>query len=119
MMIYQFLEEGANAAVDEDDHLLILICFLQLQEDELKTAAPKYGGSKCGRKKGRVWRIMLLCMPKNQHIPLEDFRQRCSMNKELFMMLVHGVREYDDYFMVKKDCTEWMVSHQSKNALLQ
>jgi hypothetical protein len=31
MMIYQFLEERANAAVDEDDHLLILICFRRSQ----------------------------------------------------------------------------------------
>jgi hypothetical protein len=27
------------------------------------------------------------------------------MNKELFMKIVQDVREYDDYFKYKKDCT--------------
>jgi hypothetical protein len=27
------------------------------------------------------------------------------MNNELFMKIVQGVREYDDYFKYKKDCT--------------
>jgi hypothetical protein len=27
------------------------------------------------------------------------------MNKALFMKLVYRVREYDDYFLTKKDCT--------------
>jgi hypothetical protein len=26
------------------------------------------------------------------------------MNKDLFMKIVQGVREYDDYFKYKKDC---------------
>jgi hypothetical protein len=28
------------------------------------------------------------------------------MNTELFMKSVQGVREYDDYFKYKNDCTE-------------
>jgi hypothetical protein len=28
------------------------------------------------------------------------------MNKELFITLLDGVREYNDYFMMKKDCTK-------------
>ncbi|XP_071681178.1 uncharacterized protein [Lolium perenne] len=27
------------------------------------------------------------------------------MNKELYLKIVYGVREYDDYFMAKQDCT--------------
>jgi hypothetical protein len=27
------------------------------------------------------------------------------MNKELLMKIVQGMREYDDYFKYKKDCT--------------
>jgi hypothetical protein len=34
----------------------------------------------------------------------KDFHRRYRMN-ELFMMVVHGVREYDGYFMMKKDST--------------
>jgi hypothetical protein len=28
------------------------------------------------------------------------------MNKELFIKIVQGVREYDNYFKYKKDCIE-------------
>jgi hypothetical protein len=35
----------------------------------------------------------------------KEFHWRFRMNKELFMTIVQGVREYDDYFKYKKDCT--------------
>ncbi|XP_071677166.1 uncharacterized protein [Lolium perenne] len=38
------------------------------------------------------------------HSP-KEFWPRFRMNKELFLTIVHGVREYDKYFMAKKDCT--------------
>ena len=38
------------------------------------------------------------------HSP-KEFRRRFRMNKELFLKIVHGVREYDNYFMAKQDCT--------------
>jgi hypothetical protein len=38
------------------------------------------------------------------HSP-KEFRRRFRMNKDLFMKILHGVREYDTYFMDKKDCT--------------
>ncbi|KAK1653219.1 hypothetical protein QYE76_071024 [Lolium multiflorum] len=38
------------------------------------------------------------------HSP-KEFRRRFRMNKELFLKIVHGVTEYDKYFMTKKDCT--------------
>ncbi|KAK1618039.1 hypothetical protein QYE76_023556 [Lolium multiflorum] len=38
------------------------------------------------------------------HSP-KEFRRRFRMNKDLFLKIVHGVREYDTYFMAKKDCT--------------
>jgi hypothetical protein len=36
----------------------------------------------------------------------KEFWRGFKMNKELFMKIVQGVREYDDYFKYKKDCTE-------------
>ena len=33
-----------------------------------------------------------------------DFWRHFRMNKEVFWKLLHGVREYDDYFVYKKDC---------------
>ncbi|KAK1631078.1 hypothetical protein QYE76_005393 [Lolium multiflorum] len=38
------------------------------------------------------------------HSP-KEFRRRFRMNKDLFLKIVHGVEEYDTYFMAKKDCT--------------
>jgi hypothetical protein len=36
----------------------------------------------------------------------KEFRRRFRMNKDLFMKIVQGVKEYDDYFKYKKYCTE-------------
>jgi hypothetical protein len=35
----------------------------------------------------------------------KEFRWRFRMNKKLFMKIVQGVIEYDDYFKYKKVCT--------------
>jgi hypothetical protein len=34
-----------------------------------------------------------------------EFHQHFRMNKDLFMKILQGVREYDDYLKYKKDCT--------------
>jgi hypothetical protein len=34
-----------------------------------------------------------------------EFRWCFRMNKDLFMKIVQGVREYEDYLKYKKDCT--------------
>nr|XP_051206936.1 uncharacterized protein LOC127322030 [Lolium perenne] len=38
------------------------------------------------------------------HSP-KEFWRRFKMNKDLFLKIVHDVREYDTYFMAKKYCT--------------
>ncbi|XP_071683388.1 uncharacterized protein [Lolium perenne] len=38
------------------------------------------------------------------HSP-KEFWHRFRMNKDLFLKIVHGVREYDTYFIAKRDCT--------------
>jgi hypothetical protein len=35
----------------------------------------------------------------------KEFHRRFRMNKDLFMKIVQSVREYDDYFKYKKNCT--------------
>jgi hypothetical protein len=47
----------------------------------------------------------------------KEFRCCFTINKELFMQIVFGVGEYDDYFMCKKDCTRLWGSHRFRNAL--
>jgi hypothetical protein len=49
----------------------------------------------------------------------KDFHRRYRMNKDMFMKILHVVRAYNDYFMLKKDCQERLVPRQFKNALLQ
>jgi hypothetical protein len=74
---------------------------------------PRRGGSKPGKRKN-VYRhrqvgAMLLdadyFADDVTHSP-KEFRSRFRMNKDLFMKIVFGVREYDDYFMIKQDCTD-------------
>jgi hypothetical protein len=36
----------------------------------------------------------------------KEFWWRFRMTKDLFMKIVQGMREYDDYFKYKKDCTK-------------
>jgi hypothetical protein len=40
------------------------------------------------------------------HIPPKDFRRVFWMYKELFMMILDGVREFDYYFLMNKYCTK-------------
>jgi aspartyl aminopeptidase len=49
MMMHLLMAEEANAAIDEQEHLMILVGLLQLEEEE-KEALPKRGGSECGEK---------------------------------------------------------------------
>jgi hypothetical protein len=73
---------------------------------------PRRGGSKPGKRRNinrhREAGAMLLDADyfndDATHSP-KEFRRRFRMNKDLFLKIVHGVREYDTYFMTKKDCT--------------
>ena len=35
----------------------------------------------------------------------KTFRRRFRMNRKLILRIVHGIREFDRYFVCKKDCT--------------
>lgn len=72
---------------------------------------PRRGGSKPGKRRNinrhRQAGTMLLDVDyfndDATHSP-KEFRRRFRMNKELFLKIVHGVKEYDKYFMAKQDC---------------
>jgi hypothetical protein len=36
---------------------------------------------------------------------VKAFRHRYMMPRELFLVILNGVRDYDDYFNAKYDCT--------------
>ncbi|XP_051190706.1 uncharacterized protein [Lolium perenne] len=73
---------------------------------------PRRGGSKPGKRRNinrhREAGAMLLDADNfndDATHSLKEFRRRFRMNKELFLKIVHGIKEYDKYFMSKKDCT--------------
>jgi hypothetical protein len=54
----------------------------------------------------------------NSTYTVKDFRRRFGMNKELFMKIVIGVREYDDYLHSKKRPPDFLGLPQFRNARL-
>jgi hypothetical protein len=52
------MEEEANVTADEDEHLTILACLLQLQADELKNDAPNHEGLNLGQRNTKLRQMM-------------------------------------------------------------
>jgi hypothetical protein len=89
MMAQLFMQEEANATTERQQQLPML------------TNLPNVPDSDC-------------FAGDATHTP-KDFRRRFRMNKDFFMKIVSGVREYDTYFICKKDCTGlWGVSSVQK-----
>jgi hypothetical protein len=73
---------------------------------------PRRGGSRLGKRENvnrhhQDGAMLLECdyfADDATHTP-KEFQRRSRMNKDLFMKIIFGVREYDDYFMSKKECT--------------
>nr|XP_051202193.1 uncharacterized protein LOC127315779 [Lolium perenne] len=67
---------------------------------------PRRGCSKPGKRRNinrhREAGAMLLDVDYHWR---KEFGRRFRMNKDLFLKIVHGIREYDTYFMAKRDCT--------------
>ena len=90
-----------------EEVIRILVAMVQAEEAE-----PKRGGSMPGKKantnQDRATGHMLLFNDYFAHQPVNDevaFRRRFRMNRGLFQSIVHGVREYDECFELKSDCT--------------
>jgi hypothetical protein len=81
---------------------------LQLRQ-QMENAVPRRGGSVPGKAPNKNRSSALLpysdYFADNAINTPKKFRQWFRMNKELFMKIVQGMREYDDYFKYKKDCT--------------
>jgi hypothetical protein len=78
----------------------------------MENAVPRQGGSVRGKapNKDRSRNASALLLysdyfADNAINTPKEFRRHFRMNKELFMKIVQGVREYDDYFKYKKDYT--------------
>ncbi|KAK1620172.1 hypothetical protein QYE76_025689 [Lolium multiflorum] len=105
MMVQLFTEEQNAHAVRRQQQQLILTNMPFF-------VVPRRGGSKPGKRRNinrhREAGAMLLdadYFNKDATHSPKEFRRRFRMKKELFLKIVHGVREYDKYFMSKKYCT--------------
>ncbi|KAK1669836.1 hypothetical protein QYE76_057995 [Lolium multiflorum] len=110
MMVQLFTEEHKSQAVRRQQQKLILTNILRVRQPFF--VVPRRGGSKPGKRKNinrhREAGAMLLDADyfndDATHSP-KDFWRWFRMNKDLFLKIVQGVREYHTYFMAKKDCT--------------
>lgn len=103
-MILTPLVEKAAAEAAEAEHMTI-ISHLQIVETK-----PRRGGSKKGRHKSkaraRAEGYAMLYRDYFADQPVQDaviFRRRFRMYKGLFMRIVIAAREFNDYFIAKKD----------------
>nr|XP_051190903.1 uncharacterized protein LOC127304246 [Lolium perenne] len=112
MMVQLFTEEQNAAAVRRQQQQLIPTSFLCIRQPLF--GVPRRGGSKPGKRRNvsrhRQAGAMLLdvdyFVDDVSHSP-KEFRRRIRINKDMFMKIVFGVREYEDYFMIKQYCTRY------------
>ena len=108
-MLAELFDEEDQAAIDDEEHLLILACLAGLLANE---AGPRRVGSTRGRRKSKPrQRYEGYCILYSDYFaddPTQDekvFRRRFRMNRKLFLQIMHAIREFDTYFKLKKDCT--------------
>jgi hypothetical protein len=107
MMMHQLVQGEEDVAANEEEKLLIMAALLRLRARI--NAPPRRGSFRPGKKMNKDWQRMQGAVMRESdyfadnamHTPLE-FWHRFRMNKELFMKIVVGVWEYDDYFCCKK-----------------
>ena len=102
-------EEEAEAAVEDEEHMLILASLADLYA---KSTQPLRGGSTQGRGKCKLRQraegYCLLYADYFADSPLHDlatFRRRFRMSRDPFNDIVNALRDFDPYFKCKKDCT--------------
>jgi hypothetical protein len=109
IMMEGLQEDEAEAAAYLQRWNMGFALLLQLQQ--LNDDVPRRGGSRAGKSANKNRHRDTGTMLVHSDYFLDDaantpkeFRHRFGMNKQLFMKIVQGVREYDDYFKYKKDC---------------
>ena len=110
MAMHLIMQEEDDNDTEEEESIAILACLAKMQIEEDTNANPKRGGSKFGRRKGKLrMRVEGHCMlygnyfSEDLRFDEKDFRRRFWMSRNLFMRLVQGVREHDPWFKLKKD----------------
>jgi hypothetical protein len=110
MMVQLFTEEQSDEAVRQQQQQLILTSMLRVRQPFF--AVPRCNGSKTGKRRNinrhRQADPMLLDVDyfaDDATHSSKEVRCQFKMNKDLVMKIVFFVKEYDDYLMIKQDCT--------------
>ncbi|XP_051210928.1 uncharacterized protein [Lolium perenne] len=110
MMVQLFTEDQDAQTVRRQQQQLILTNMLRVRQPFF--VVPRRGGSKLGKRRNinrhhEVGAMLLDADYFNDDAAhsSKEFWRRFRMNKELFLKIVRSVREYDNYFMAKKNCT--------------
>jgi hypothetical protein len=122
-MFFALTEEEAEiAAVDDEEHLMMLSCLMALYAHN--DAKLRRGGlaPRCRKNKPRQ-RLEGYCILYVDYFaddPLHGevvFRRHFRMSQKLFLDIVYSVRRFDNYFIYKKDYTG-MVAFSSLQCIL-
>jgi hypothetical protein len=110
MMMELLMQDEADTTADHEQQMIVLTALLRYREQLL--TIPRRGGSRVGKVKNKNWHRLAGALFLDSDYFADDatntpkeFRHRFQMNKETFMSTMSGVREFDDYFMCKPDCT--------------
>jgi hypothetical protein len=93
MMAELFMQEEANAIAKRQQQLFLLANLLRLHQHLLASARLVVAVRGLGRRPTRTDYFT----NNATHTP-KDFRRCFRMNKDMFMKVVFGVREYDIYY---------------------
>jgi hypothetical protein len=111
-IMMEVLQEDEAEAAAHLQHWNLGFAFLLQVRQQLNGAVSRLGGLMTGKEanKNRHRDAGAMLLHSNyfaddaSNTP-KEFRRQFRMNKDLFMKIMQGVREYDDYFKNKKDCT--------------
>jgi hypothetical protein len=108
---------------NKEQRMMVLTAMLQYRE--YLAAVPRLGCSRAGKAKSknrqRLVGALFLDSDYDAANTPKEFQLHFRMNKETFMKIVYGVREYNDYFMCNLDYTglyEFSLIQKCKAALL-
>jgi hypothetical protein len=111
MMMKLLLQDEANVAAGQEQHIMVLTTLLHY--GELLNIVPRRGGSGVRKEpnKDHHRQASALFLDFDYFVDTatsspKEFWHHFRMSKELFMWIVFGIIEYDDYFMCKKDSTK-------------
>jgi hypothetical protein len=109
-MFYKNVVESSSDKESDDDSKLMMATAMLLHEH---TSRPVYKGSVKGRKVNvkhnrekvhyQLYRDYF--HPTKPNFDAQKFWRRYRMSRKLFLMILNGVRAYDDYFTAKTDGT--------------